>query len=255
MINILYSNDYELYLGGNHLPEDEVLLRPTESLLAACEDLGIPMTNFVDVACLWRYRESGESSFPDAVDKQLTHALTRGHDVQAHVHPHWMDTNIVRGTNDMAHYETDPDTFLLAHCAQRAGRHLRDFTTGIATRIRRYLDDLLLPVDDDYRCVAFRAGGFGLQPGEHEIIGGLYDAGFRIDSSVVPGMREHTNVNRIDFSDVPTRGNYFIDANDGLTAAAQQGLFEIPVLAVGPSDARFALARTLIRKVARRLRG
>jgi len=32
---ILYSADYELYLGENFLPENEVLIEPTIALLAA----------------------------------------------------------------------------------------------------------------------------------------------------------------------------------------------------------------------------
>ncbi len=255
MINILYSNDYELYLGGNHLPEDEVVLPPTEALLSTCNDLGIPMTHFVDVACLWRYRELGESWFPDAVEAQLLDAARNGHDVQAHLHPHWPYTSIVREANGATRYKTDPDTFLLAPCAQKAGRELRACTVDVLRRMKAYFENLLSPVVKDYRCIAFRAGGFGLQPGAREIIGGVCDAGIRIDSSIVPGMQVHNNINRIDFSDVPKRGNYFVDSEDGLTRAAEQGVFEIPVAAIGPGTARAILARALVRKMVRRVQG
>ena len=41
MTRILYSADYELYLGENFLPENEVLIEPTIALLAACERIRI----------------------------------------------------------------------------------------------------------------------------------------------------------------------------------------------------------------------
>ena len=42
MTRILYTADYEVYSGENFLPETEVLVEPTISLLAACERRSAP---------------------------------------------------------------------------------------------------------------------------------------------------------------------------------------------------------------------
>ncbi|MBF0128091.1 MAG: hypothetical protein HQM02_12890, partial [Magnetococcales bacterium] len=89
MLYILYSADYELYLGSNLQPEEEVLIQPTGRLLATCDRLHIPLTLFADLACLWRYRELGSTRFPDSAEAQLQNAIQRRHDVQTHLHPHW----------------------------------------------------------------------------------------------------------------------------------------------------------------------
>jgi len=47
MIYILYSNDYEVFLGGNFKPESKVLIDTTTDVLGVCDELGIPMTLFL----------------------------------------------------------------------------------------------------------------------------------------------------------------------------------------------------------------
>ena len=87
-INLLYSIDYELFWTHND-DEVRVLVEPTERLLRQAEALGVRYTLFVDVLCLFRYRELGLHRFVDAVEDQLRDAVRRGHDVQTHLHPHW----------------------------------------------------------------------------------------------------------------------------------------------------------------------
>ncbi len=53
--------------------------------------------------CSWTSRASGatgrtdDHEFPDEVETQLKGALQRGHDVQAHLHPHWLHAERVDG--------------------------------------------------------------------------------------------------------------------------------------------------------------
>ncbi|MFC1888529.1 hypothetical protein ACFL4G_02110 [Thermodesulfobacteriota bacterium] len=252
MIYILYSDDYEVFLGGNYRPETEVLVRTTDRLLSACEAIGVSMTLFCDVACLWRYRELGHTDFVSAVENQLRHAVERGHDVQAHLHPHWIDTEIEHDGEGASRYRFDMDRFLLGNIDGQGNPAKRRSITDLLAHARSYLEDLLRPIDPAYVCTAFRAGGYGIQPGTEEIFTALLDAGYRIDSSVVPGMVLQSNVNRIDFTTVPERGNYCISPELGLSRAAGDGIFEIPV-AAGRVGSR-ALARADTRRVVRRLK-
>ena len=93
-IYILYSADYELFLGGNYCNETEVLINPTNDLLNLFDDLKIPITLFADIFSILRYKEKELLDFPDSAEKQLKDAIRRGHDVQSHVHPHWNFTQI-----------------------------------------------------------------------------------------------------------------------------------------------------------------
>ncbi len=228
MTRILYSADYELFLGENLLPEVEVLVEPTAALLDTCESAGIPMTLFCDVACLWRYREAGDEAFPAAVEEQLRDAIRRGHDVQAHLHPHWLHARREEGR-----WSAPLDTFLVGSLGDPA---------SLLAQAAEYLNDLLRPVDPSYSCVAFRAGNYGIQPGVDRVFAALRETGYRVDSSVVPGLVLRNEVNQVDFRGWPERSGEL------------HGLYEVPIASArfGPVE---ALRRRLSRPPARQLRG
>jgi hypothetical protein len=243
-VAFLFSSDYELHLGQNFMSERKVLIEPTAQLLAECAAIGVPMTLFADVASIWRYREVLPASrFPDDVEAQLKLAVTSGHDAQLHLHPHWLTSDF-----DGCHWHPDASRYKLADLGFERPTALGQPTAGaLIRRGQSYLVDLLRPSRSDYECVAFRAGGYAIQPGEREIFRALIAAGFRIDSSVVPGLRYASNVNAIDFECTPDGINYFVNSEAGLTAASTRGLFEVPIPAY-----RESLGETLARR-ARRL--
>jgi len=202
MIYILYSADYEVYLGSNFFPEEEVLIQPTDNLLDTCNKLGIPITLFADTCCFQRYREFGLDDFPDAVDEQLQNAVRDGHDVQAHVHPHWLFTTI-----DKEGYTPDVTRFLLGNLSADTEDCFK-ILSRILSNCRDSLTKTLKPVNRSYRCIAFRAGGYGIQPNTELIARALRSEGFLIDSSVVPCLILKNPVNDIDFRSMPQRANY-----------------------------------------------
>jgi hypothetical protein len=106
-VNLLYSIDYEVFWTRND-DEIRVLVDPTERLLRQAEELGVRYTLFVDVLSLFRYRELGLPRFVDAVEHQLRGAVRRGHDVQTHLHPHWLTAE--RNGDE---WSFDPESFLL----------------------------------------------------------------------------------------------------------------------------------------------
>ena len=241
MIYILYSADYEVFLGGNYRPEREVLIDPTERLLDVCDGLA-PMTIFADVCCFWRYKELGRPDFVKEAEEQMRGAVKRGHDVQAHVHPHWLATEINTDRGG-SHYQCDLSRYLLGNWAPTENGELYAFILDLAKRARHYLTELLRPVESKYRCVAFRAGGYGIQPHTKTVLGALEDAGFLIDSSVVPGMKLGNSVNCVDFTNVPGDGNYRISRKHGLSGTSDTGLFEIPIAAATLTGVPLLLAK------------
>lgn len=222
-IYILYSADYELFLGGNYRDENEVLINPTNDLLDMCDRLRIPLTLFADILSILRYKEHNVFSFPDAAEKQLKDALQRGHDVQSHVHPHWKYTRI-----DGNRYIVNTDYFLLGKLDTETGALYAKILDCLVTS-RNYLHDLLRQVNPGYHCVAFRAGGYGLQPNTSTLLKALTDAGFMIDSSIVPDLVIRNSINEVDFSRVPNLANYYLDSSVNSPSIQDHGIFEIPV--------------------------
>jgi hypothetical protein len=220
---ILYSADYELFLGGNYCDEIEVLIEPTNDILNLFDRLNIPITLFADVFSFLRYREHNMYTFPENAENQLKDAIRRGHDVQSHVHPHWNYTRI-----DGRKYTVSGDYFLLGKLDDDPSKLYAKIRNLLLTS-RNYLEDLLGQVDTDYTCIAFRAGGYGLQPNPVTVIKALHDSGFIIDSSVVPGFVLRNKVNDVDFTHTPKMANYYLETDLTVPSENNQGIFEIPL--------------------------
>lgn len=247
MIYILYSNDYEVFLGGNYKTEKEVLVDSTNKVLDTCNNIGIPMTLFCDVLCLLRYKELGYNDFPLAVEYQLKEALLKGHDIQAHIHPHWLNTDIQYDNKGASNYSFDFSQFLLGNLIPENDKQYEDYITEIFNKTKNYLTDLLITIDKSYKCIAYRAGGYGIQPRTESIISALKKSGFSIDSSVVPGMIMTSNVNKINFQNVPNKANYYLSSSQGLDKTAGSGIFECPVLTC--NNAHILLFKFLMRRI------
>jgi hypothetical protein len=217
---MLLSADYEVFLGGNYLPEEEVLIKPTYKLLEITSYLNVPITLFVDVACIWRYRELGYHELPYLMEKQIKEAMLLGNDVQAHIHPHWKNTII----KDRI-YLFDENEFFIGKISKN-NHDCYKIAFTFLIEAKNYLERLLKPINNNYECIAFRAGGYGLQPKEEIIIKALKDAGYMIDSSIIPNYK----TNEIDFTNVPNLPNYFISDTNGLRHPAINGIYEIPIL-------------------------
>ena len=239
-VYFLFSSDYELYFGENYLSEREVLIEPTQRILEAFEEEGIPMTLFADVASVWRYQSlKVKSDYISLFEEQLRRAIHQGHDVQLHLHPHWM-TSIYDGQR----WLMDESKFKLSDLGygKRKYPHLEN-ANELIHRGKNYLEDLLRPIDPSYQCMAFRAGGYGIQPNEKEFISALLSAGFKIDSSIVPGMFFKSNVNQIDFRRVPSKLHYRIGTRYGIDQEDSQGILEIPIAAYSESFGETLLER------------
>jgi hypothetical protein len=208
---ILYTADYELYLGEMFLPATEMLVEPTIALLAACERIRLPLTLFCDVACIWRYRDEGDDVFPDAAEAQLRDAVRRGHDVQTLLRPQWLFASREDGR-----WHAPAGTF-------RVGA--LDDPAPLLARAKAYLEELLRPVDPSYSCIAFRAGDYGLQPDHERVLAALLDTGYQVDSSLVPGLALRNDTGEVDYRGWrwPEKSGPFYDVHEVPIATARFG--------------------------------
>jgi hypothetical protein len=231
MIYILFSADYELFLGENYLSADEILIIPTNDLLKACSDLNIKFTFFFDTCCMWAYKKNNRYDFPKKAETQMMNAIKMGHDVQTHIHPHWLFTKFIETTLNETKYQFDSSKYLLGTISDNA-EECQHFIDKILKRNSEYLSNLFKSHNPSYESVAFRAGGYGIQPNTELIMQGLENNGYLIDSSVVSNFIFDTNVTQINFKDFPDIGNYWLNENQRIGNKIFQGIFEIPIASV-----------------------
>jgi hypothetical protein len=181
MFHLVITCDYELPAGGR----GDVLrhmIEPTAKLLEVCEQHAAKLTIMIEIGELWAFERPENVQFKEhlgydpvpLIRQQLREAIQRGHDVQLHLHPHWIHAQW-QGSCwglDYPHYQ------------------LTDFASNeMVALLRRGKEDLetmLQPCCADYKCVGFRAGQWNTQP-SHPYLAALRDAGLRSDTSVFKG--------------------------------------------------------------------
>ena len=179
-IRLILSYDHELSLGGTESFAYN-LFEPTDELLRVAEELDVPVVLFTDVLCADRYRVWDRVGFFDPYCRQLGDALRAGHDVQLHIHPHWVDSVFEAGV-----YR--PSTHFALSDFEHAAPP--DDIAGIVARAYDLLTAICRESDPAYRCIAYRAGGHNLSPATDKILSSLFQNGVRIDSSIVKGDRK-----------------------------------------------------------------
>jgi hypothetical protein len=221
-IYCVVTADYEIFLGRNFLSHDEVLFRPAWRMMEVCEARSVPVTFFADVCSVWAHRAHDElAGYVESFESQLKSAVARGHDVQLHLHPHWLNSTYLDNqwrvsTEKMYLYE------LGYHQGENAA--LSIINAGV-----KYLEDLLHPTKSDYRCHAFRAAGLALQPEEDKLIAALLAAGINVDSSIAKDIRLKMDTVNIDYTGMPGTANWYVDPDGGLRQPRDSGLLEVPI--------------------------
>ncbi len=217
MLYICPTFDYELFLGGSEYSEYEVLIEPTERLAELFSNKGCKYTLFADTCSILQYKKNGLLSFPEMAEKQLKSVIHSGNDVQLHIHPHWNKSDYVNGewniNNKYYRLHEFPDM------------------NEIIAENKEYLCQLLTQEDKNYRCIAFRAGGFCIQP-EREILRILKDNGIMVDSSVCSGRKCKDAPHDFDYRKLRKRTAWKFDFKQGLGSyhsLATDAFIEIPV--------------------------
>ena len=223
MLFVCISFDYELYMGRNYVSEENVLIEPTRKINNVLRDVEVSGTFFADVCCPMCYREKNLEHFPQLFDDQIRQLVETGQDVQLHIHPNWLATtevgdSVVFDRNSYRMHNWDKGNY---------GKSIKDIIENGVD----YLNSIILPIDPHYRCIAFRAGGYCIQP-EKEIIPTLYDAGIRIDSSVCIGFSHDGDGMYYDYRYYPKENIYMnehVGLSNEVTTRIERGIFEVPV--------------------------
>jgi len=252
MIELIISIDYELFGNGSGDVRRDVV-EPTARLLTICDRYGAKLTIMFEIGQYWAMKDIDELlrrdlgySPADAMETQIQHAVRSGHDVQLHLHPQWIGAEY-RGRLWHLNFNRIRVSDL-GSGADPAPVSLR----AVFQRGKDTLEALLRPVDPDYECCVFRAGGFYVEPARR-VIETMRSVGLRADSSVVPGYTADEPL-PIDFRDVPAGLGFWRTSRRSMAEQGQagEGVLEFPLYAeMKPYLCNFKLSKfraTLKRK-------
>ncbi|HEY4798602.1 MAG TPA: hypothetical protein VII99_05940, partial [Bacteroidia bacterium] len=154
-LKIFLTFDHELPLGGINTDYKHTLFKPTLQVLQLAEQLDVRVTLFTDVCCALRFKEWDPEKFFRPYEEQVQYAVANGHDVQLHLHPHWLTSDFKSGS-----FVPSSDFKL----SDFRNKKYPDDIAGIIEKGVDFLRSSCKPADSNYNCIAFRSGGYNLEP-------------------------------------------------------------------------------------------
>lgn len=225
---VILSFDYELFFGDKSGTVQKTLIEPTNAILEAMDSVGFKGNFFVDWQMLKYLKEQNteRTQFDYKLIKdQLKDIVKRGHRIELHIHPHWVDAKYNGdGTwdySDFHHYSLHSFSEKEVIDMFREGASL---LTSIAQE-----------VDPSYELCAFRAGGWAVQP-FNKIKKGMEAVGIYIDSSVMPGRAIICEFSECDFLSAPHTKKGYYNFDDDVCKENKNGRFtEVAITSFRPN--------------------
>lgn len=225
MLYVAITFDYELFFGKNFVEPKEVLFQPTEEIFSILEKEQVSATFFADVCSVFRHKDYGLFQYTNEFEKQIQQLHSSGQDIQLHIHPHWYKSEYRDGEWDF-----NKKYYRIHHYG------LEENSEGekIILNSADYLNELVQKVDPQYKCIAYRAGGYCIQP-HASVVRALQKKGILIDSSVSLMMENREDLDTYyAFTDLPDALNWYLSPSRELTDAqseAENGnlMYEVPI--------------------------
>ena len=247
-LKIILTVDYEVSGDGSG-SVDSCIIDPAERMMQLCEKYNAKLTFFTDVCEYWAFKEVKESGkYEDGLDpankitNQIKDIYRRGHDIQLHLHPQWIDYKYMGNNNWILNMEfwRLPNVKLLGENA----------IYNLFERGKNTLEKIISEVNPNYCCDVFRAGALCIQP-EEEILKVMQQLNFKIESSVTVGVKFNDGKTIYDFTnaidDLPEW-----NILNNLQSFNKNGLIkEVPIFTAKVpfiKDIKFAILR-MLRKI------
>lgn len=219
MLNICITFDYELFFGKTKYSPYDVLIIPTDLINELLGKHDVKATFFSDIPMCIKHRSNGFHGIADDIDEQMVNMLSQGHDVQLHIHPFWY-----KAAFDGSNWVFDNRYYSL-NSFEEESYGIKE----IMSETTHYLNELLSTKFPSYKCIAYRAGGFCIQP-EKNILDAMRNNGIVIDSSVCKRLYADTSSHVYNFSKAPKDFNWRFGYKNGLFTVDKCGEFlEIPI--------------------------
>jgi len=174
---IIFTFDYELYLGKDSGTIEKCMLEPTDNILKIFKKYDAKGLFFVDATFLTVLKKDYFEGY-QKVKNQILNILKSGSYIGLHIHPHWIDSYMISENRwSFKSY----DNFRIHNLSnEQILKIIRDSFNE--------LDIICKEFDKDYNIDSFRAGGWCVQPFEL-LKEDLKSIGIKYDFSVLPGMK------------------------------------------------------------------
>lgn len=188
MADIFVTFDYELFFGSRTGTAEKCLLDPTDKLIQLAKKHQAKFTFFVDVLYLMKLKAN--STVPclrtdfENIQAQLRELINEGHDVQLHLHTHWIDASY-NGEWKLDYSKYRIHNFSVEEIDRIVNSSI-NFLEGITRR----------------KIFAFRAGGWCLQPFE-KLHQAFLTNGIWLDSTVYYKGHNQSPTHFYDFRKAP----------------------------------------------------
>jgi hypothetical protein len=218
-LGLVLTNDWELYGDGSG-DFFEVQYEPTMKLFELLENQNARITLMAECMQQFAYKEMSDGKSKDitnAWENALKSAISIKSDVQLHLHPQWINSEYKDNK-----WRLDMTKWSLASLPPEIIYEL--IKSG-----KDYLLSILKKIDQNYECIAFRAGSYCIQPSE-KVIPALIENGFKCDTSVTQGLYaeglyDFRNANSNLFP-------WYIDTNVNQKAAEKSPIIEYPIYSI-----------------------
>ena len=230
----IISLDYEVFFGKSTGTARNSLITPTQEITKILERHGAKLSLFVDAGYLVELERQGKShpkllSELGLIRDQLSGLTAAGHEIQLHIHPHWMDSHF-----DGSNWHIDPRRY-----------RLQDFSHQEQVDIVSDYKNALAQCTDA-PIFAYRAGGWCLQPFD-KISPALKSQGIWLDSTVYENGLSEDPLRWYDFRAAP-RKPWWRFEEDPVTENKNGFFAEIPISSM-PVNPLFYWISTFLKKI------
>ena len=216
----LLALDYELFFGRNCGTIDNCMIRPTSALVKMLDKYDAKLCLFVDAAFLIALRQASRQnrelvSEYEKIAEQLRNLTSAGHDIQLHIHPHWIDSKYDEG------WQIDTSRYRLHDFPEQ---QRSDIISDCKAELKKFSDAPIF---------AYRAGGWCLQPFS-EIESQLLENDVWLDSTVYQGGLSTEMGRHYDFRNAEKSSLWTFQSNP-LTKNPTGSFLELPISSVSLS--------------------
>ena len=230
MKQFILTIDYELFLGEETGGIYACMIEPTKKLASILEKNGSKMTIFWDILHYYRLLEI-ENENPkliqrrQLIEEQVLDLAGKGHDIQLHIHPHWLDAKY-----EDNNWNFDYNRFSLHNLSDEKNPNDINTVTGCISISKKLIEDLIRKVKPNHIVNTFRAGGYLIEPFD-KLKNAFSENEINVDSSVCPGLYNPNGISSYDFRLYPNKNKYNFDSTPKVIS--NDGKFiEIPITSI-----------------------
>lgn len=205
---LLFTFDYELFLGKRSGTVRRCLIEPTGKVTAALDARGAKAIFFVDTTYLAKLKEAAANYARakedwDSVTDQLKSLLRKGHYVFPHLHPHWLDAVYLPDINQ---WDLSLNSRYRFHVLSPEEKET------VFDQSLLVLGEIAASAGVETVIDGYRAGGWCIQPFS-DFSPYFEKFGIRYDFSVLKKFVCSSTVRHYDFSQAPAEDIYSFNAD------------------------------------------